>query len=183
MILTTILCVLVAQSCPALCNPMGCSPPRSSVHGISQARILEGVAISSSSKSSWPRDPTHVSYTGRRILHHWATKEAQNLWYIPLILKDKTDLSGLFTFCLPLSPKSFSNLLFTSRTAISKVDDYKWEVWSQMENTTTGLCCPDENPAGKSIAKPCFATDSFVLIIVASMLLIEILCWPIKLFP
>ena len=36
---------LVPQSCPTLCNPMDCSPPGSSVHGTSQARILERVAI------------------------------------------------------------------------------------------------------------------------------------------
>ena len=36
----------VAQLCPTLCNPMDCSPPGSSVHGIFQARILEWVAIS-----------------------------------------------------------------------------------------------------------------------------------------
>ena len=35
----------VAQSCPTLCDPMDCSPPGSSVHGILQARILEWVAI------------------------------------------------------------------------------------------------------------------------------------------
>ena len=39
------LCVLVAQSCLTV-QPMDCSPPESSVHGISQARILEWVAIS-----------------------------------------------------------------------------------------------------------------------------------------
>ena len=39
--------VLVAQSCPTLCDPMDCHPPGSSVHGILQARILEWVAISS----------------------------------------------------------------------------------------------------------------------------------------
>ena len=44
------LVVLVTQSCLTLCNPMGCSPPGSSVHGISQARILEWVAISFSSQ-------------------------------------------------------------------------------------------------------------------------------------
>ena len=38
-------CVLVAQSCLTLCNPMGCSLPHSSLHGILQARILEWVAI------------------------------------------------------------------------------------------------------------------------------------------
>ena len=36
-----------AQPCPTLCNPMDCSPPGSSVHGISQAKILEGVAFPS----------------------------------------------------------------------------------------------------------------------------------------
>ena len=40
--------VSVTQSCPTLFNPVDCSPPGSSVHGISQARILELVAISSS---------------------------------------------------------------------------------------------------------------------------------------
>ena len=34
-------CVCVSQSCPTLCNPMGCSPTGPSVHGISQARVLE----------------------------------------------------------------------------------------------------------------------------------------------
>ena len=38
-------CCLVTKSCPTLCNPMDCSPPGSSVHGISQTRILECVAI------------------------------------------------------------------------------------------------------------------------------------------
>ena len=55
--------VLVAQLCSILCNPMGCSPPGSSVHGILQARILEWVAIPSSRGSSQPRDQTQVSCT------------------------------------------------------------------------------------------------------------------------
>ena len=50
-----------AQSCPTLCNPMDCSTPGSSVHGISQARILEQVAISSTKGSSQPRNLTLVS--------------------------------------------------------------------------------------------------------------------------
>ena len=44
-----------------LCDPMECSPPGSSVHGISQARILEWVSTSSSMGSSWHRDQTHIS--------------------------------------------------------------------------------------------------------------------------
>ena len=50
------------QLCPTLCDPMDCSPPSSSAHGISQARILEWVAISSSKGSFWSRDRTCVSY-------------------------------------------------------------------------------------------------------------------------
>ena len=44
----------VAQSCPTLCDPMGCSLPGSFIHGILQARILEWVAISFSRGSSQP---------------------------------------------------------------------------------------------------------------------------------
>ena len=51
----------VTQSCPTLCDPMDCSLPGSSVHGIFQARILEWVAIYSSRGSSRPRDRTRIS--------------------------------------------------------------------------------------------------------------------------
>ena len=50
-----------AQTCPTLCDPMDCSPPGSSVHGILQARILEWVAISSFRGSS-DSSPLPVSY-------------------------------------------------------------------------------------------------------------------------
>ena len=43
------------------CNPMDCSPPHSSIHGIFQARILKWLAVSSSRGSSWPRDRNQVS--------------------------------------------------------------------------------------------------------------------------
>ena len=49
------------QSRPTHCDPMDCSPPCSSVHGILQARILEWVDISSSGRSSQPMDGTHIS--------------------------------------------------------------------------------------------------------------------------
>ena len=62
--------MLVAQSCPTLCNPMACSPPGSSVHGIIQARILEWVAMPFSRGSSWPRIWTRISYISRQILYH-----------------------------------------------------------------------------------------------------------------
>ena len=54
-------CAESLQSCPALCDPMDCSPLGSSVHGILQARILEWVACPSSRGSSWLKDRTLVS--------------------------------------------------------------------------------------------------------------------------
>ena len=68
--LTTV-CVKSLQLCPTLCNPMNCSPPGSSVHGILQAKILEWVAMPFSKVSFPPRDQTHVSYVsciGRLVL-------------------------------------------------------------------------------------------------------------------
>ena len=55
-------CAKLLQSCPALCDPMDCSLPGSSVHGVLQARILEWVAMPSSRGSSRPRDGTRISY-------------------------------------------------------------------------------------------------------------------------
>ena len=65
--------VLVTQLCPTLCNPLDCSPPGSSVHDVSQARIQELVVILFSRVSSLPRDQTHISYIsciGKRFLDH-----------------------------------------------------------------------------------------------------------------
>ena len=68
----------VAQSCPTLCNPMDCSLPGSSVHGVFQAMVLEWIAISFSSGSSEPRDRTWVSCTVDRRFTVWATREVYN---------------------------------------------------------------------------------------------------------
>ena len=62
---------MLNQSCPTFCNPMDCSPPRSSVHGISQARILEWVVLPSTWGYFQPRDWTCIPFIGRQILYHW----------------------------------------------------------------------------------------------------------------
>ena len=65
-------CIQSLQLCPTLCDPMDCSLPGASVHGIVPARILEWVAISFSRGSSWPRDQTRISFVfciGRWVLH------------------------------------------------------------------------------------------------------------------
>ena len=70
-----VMCILVGssacmhaqslQSCPSFYNTMDCSPPCSSLHGISQAGILEWVAMLSSRGSSRPRDQTRSSWLTR----------------------------------------------------------------------------------------------------------------------
>ena len=69
-------CVLVAQLCPTLCDPMDCSSPGFSVHGILQAKILEWVAIPFSRGSSWPTDWTRVSHIVGKFFTIWATRKA-----------------------------------------------------------------------------------------------------------
>ena len=67
---------IVTQSCLTHCNAMHCSLPGSSVHEISQTRLLEWVAMSFSRGSSQPREQTHVTCIGRWILYYWTTREA-----------------------------------------------------------------------------------------------------------
>ena len=74
-------CMLSHFSRVWLCDPMDCSPPGFSVHGILQSRILEWVAIPSSRGSSWLVDWTRVSYVtcvGSGLLPTRAT------WEVPL---------------------------------------------------------------------------------------------------
>ena len=67
--------VLVAQSCPTLCDPMDSSPSASSFHGILQARILVWVSIPFSRGSSQSRDQTWVSCIAGRFCTIRATTE------------------------------------------------------------------------------------------------------------
>ena len=71
--------MLVAQSCPTLCDPITYSLPGSSVHGILQARILERVAIPFSRGFSWPRDRMHFSYIAGGFFTVWATREDKHM--------------------------------------------------------------------------------------------------------
>ena len=77
--------VLVAQSCLTHWDPMDCSTPSSSAHGVLQARILEWVVIPFSRGSSWSRDRTWVSHTAGRFFTVWATREAPTLGKIQFI--------------------------------------------------------------------------------------------------
>ena len=73
-----VLC-LASQLCLTLCNPMNCSLPGSSIHGIFQQEYWSGLSFPTPGVSSQPRDQTHVSCIsclGRQILYHCATWEA-----------------------------------------------------------------------------------------------------------
>ena len=70
----------VAQSCLTLCDPVDCSLPGSSLHGILQARThWSGFAISFSRGSSWLRNHTRVSRIPGRRFNLWATREARSM--------------------------------------------------------------------------------------------------------
>ena len=77
-----LLLCLVTKSCLTLCNSIDYSPPGSSVHGISKARILDWVAISFSKGFSQFRDQSSIPYIsciGRWILNCWTIREAHYL--------------------------------------------------------------------------------------------------------
>ena len=110
-------CCLVSKPCPALCNSMDCSPPGSSVHGVSQGRILECVTISSSRGSSQPKDQTHVSCTGKRFfsfylfIFKWRIIALQ---YCLGFCQTSTWISHMYTYVpslLNLPPASLSIIL------------------------------------------------------------------------
>ena len=99
--------LLVAQLYLTLCSAVSCSLPGSSVRGISQARILEWIAVSFSRGSSWPRDWIQVSCIAGRFFTIWATAAAakslqscRTLWdprdgsppgsHVPRILQART---------------------------------------------------------------------------------------------
>ena len=81
-------------------SPMNCSLPGSSVHGVLQAKTVEGVAISFSRWSSWPRGQTHtscVSCIADGIFTYWATWEAHIQPIIGQLHLNKTVTMGTIT--------------------------------------------------------------------------------------
>ena len=99
-------------SCPVVYNslqPMDCSPPGSSVHGILQAKILEWVAIPFSRGSSQPRDQIQISCIAGEFFIIWTTKQKQNL------SRSKTSSGALIQIV-----STQSNLTQVSRSIIGR---------------------------------------------------------------
>ena len=83
--------VLAAQSRLTLCDPVDCSTPGSSIHGILQVRILEWVATPFSRRSSQSREQTQVSCIAGGFFTIWTTRETpHNIIYLA---KPKIDYS------------------------------------------------------------------------------------------
>ena len=77
---------LDAQSCLTLCNPMDFSLPGFSVHRVFQVRILEWATFPFSRGSYRPRDCPCIFHSGRRVLFHWAIREAKGALLLLLLL-------------------------------------------------------------------------------------------------
>ena len=88
----------------SFCNPMDCSLPGSSVHGILQARILEWVAILFSRASSQPRDKNWASCIAGRFFTIWATDKSNILIWFNI----KWCLMLIFNFINPWSFQPFA---------------------------------------------------------------------------
>ena len=100
---------------------MDCSPPGSSVHWTSQARILEWVAISSSRGSSWPRGWICI---GRRVLYHWATRKP--------ICNIRLDEASQFP------PQKYP--LLSMQREIGPLVQMKLELWGQETSMNSEFC-------------------------------------------
>ena len=105
--------------------------PGSSVRGISQARILEWVAISFSGGSFQLRDQTCISSFSRQVLYHWATKKPMN--YIYSGLKKKKKIDHYTTSMLPTgySPSQFPLKTFWNINL--EIYFIKGYYWNQIE--------------------------------------------------
>ena len=139
-------CCLVIKSCPALCDPIDCSPPGSSVHGISHARILEWVAMPSSRGSSLPRYQTCISGIGRWILHHWANQRQDRRGKISVNKRERNRIKFLILACtrtrqgacVPLCHAKELGLFLQVLRAILKQNDntdwcFSWDQFGRYE--------------------------------------------------
>ena len=129
--------------CPTFCDPKDCNPPGSSANGISQARILEWVAIFFSRGSSWPKDQTHVSHTGRWVLYHGANRKPVNYhswWKNPKLNKTHPKTQTHFR---RLEIKSNKQLLKHDSDFHKNPKDLNHKWWfKKKKNSTHSLAVP-----------------------------------------
>ena len=146
---------LVTKSCLTLCDSMDCSLPGSSVHGISQARILEWIVISFFRVSSKPWDGTHVSCFAGRFFYHWARREAHTETMCVCVSH-----SVMSNFCGPMDFKAH-------RAPLSM--EFSMEYWSRLPFPSP----VDPLDPGIEPGSPALQVDSFTVAIF-------IVAWPRK---
>ena len=155
-------CVLVAQSCPSLCNPMDCSLPGFSVLEIFQARILEWIAIPFSRGSSLPRDRTLVSCIAGRFFTIWATRK-----------------SSIFVKLTKLTP-GYTGSLKITQYLYSKREEF-WSVYTVLGTVylTVAPLCTHKGPCVPFPHQPCWrkSGDPRSSCLVSAHA--EELCWPL----
>ena len=114
----------VPKSCPTLCDPMGCSLPGFSVHGIFQAIVLEWIAISFSRGSSQPRAQTRVSCIVDRCFTIWATREV--IEGVPVLLRRFYNLTSQDQLSPNLNSLANRNLLSMKWAPQTKLVLRRW---------------------------------------------------------
>ena len=115
--------LLSNSSCPTLCDPMDCSPPGSSVHGILQTRLLEWMAIPFFRGSSWPRDQTQVYCIVGRFFTIWATQEAH------LLLRTRTLLWCPVPASIPSTPHPTLTFCCNFQVVVPEKNECRLETW------------------------------------------------------
>ena len=132
-------CAKSLQSCLTLGNPMDCSSPGSSVHGIFQARILEWVAFPAPGDLPWPGDQTQVSCIAGGFFTIWATREAQgsmHMWIIYIVLFDWITDVGQAVSLVSRCHTAYHKMLMAHRDGIGELlgqlfgivsEEYSWQ--------------------------------------------------------
>ena len=108
--------LMYAQSCPTLSSPIDCSSPGPSVHGISQTRLLERIAISSFRGSSWPKDWNCISHISCMAGGFFTDKPPGKPWFRDEWVSEVTQLCP--TLCDPMDcslPGSSIHGIFQAR--------------------------------------------------------------------
>ena len=99
-------CAVSLQLCPTLCNHVDCSPPGSSVHGLSQARIPEWVAVSFSRGSFRTGHGTQVSCFAGRFFTIWATRDILAISHSLFIDLSRKGFYGISSTCIQRESES-----------------------------------------------------------------------------
>ena len=139
-------CVCYSLSCAQLCDPMDCTLPGSSVHGILQARILEWVAIPFFKRSSWPRDQTQVPWVTDRFFTIWSTREALERY-----VRSDQSLSRVWLFATPWIAAHQASLSITNSRSSLKLTSFESVMPSNISSSVVPFSsCPQSFPASGS---------------------------------